>query len=77
MQKTVLSIAFAATLLLASAITPSLASDATPNGSESLSPPVPGADANHVPAHTPTSWYICLGRLKLCGPRHIECGRCN
>ena len=77
MQKTALSIAFAATLLIASALTPSLASNATPNGGGSLPAPVPGADTRDAPVHAPISWYMCVGRLKLCGPRHIECGRCN
>lgn len=77
MQKIASSIAFAATLLFASAFTPGIASDATPNHGGNLNAPVPGSDTKDVPAHAPISWYMCVGRLKLCGPRHIVCGRCN
>ncbi len=77
MQKIALSIPFAATVLFASAFTPSVASDATPNAGGNFTAPVPAADAKVAPARAPISWYTCVGRLKLCGPRHIVCGRCN
>jgi hypothetical protein len=77
MQKIALSIAFASTLLFASAFTPGVASDATPDIGGSFNSPVPAADAKAPPVHAPISWYMCVGKLKLCGPRHIQCGRCN
>jgi len=74
MQRTILSIAFAAVSLLCAGA--SLATTAPynlddPNGTAATSPAV-----QHE-AHGPLSWYMCVGTLKLCGPRHIQCGKYN
>lgn len=73
MQKLLLSAAFALTLACGSAFTPSVAASAI---DESMTAPVPTSDTQSHAQHAPIPWYMCAGKLKLCGPRHIVCGRC-
>jgi|GEM_PF-1895910 len=73
MQKTILSIAFAAVSFFSTGA--SLATTAPYNMDDPAN--APAAPANHNEAHAPLPRYMCVGTLKLCGPRHIQCGKCN
>jgi hypothetical protein len=77
MQKTVLSLVVA-TLILCTGLSTTAMAASTPSHEANLgNPPVTDSTAMEEKAHGPLPWYMCVGKLKLCGPRHIECGRCH
>ncbi|QNJ99740.1 hypothetical protein [Dyella telluris] len=78
MQKILLSIAFAAVSFACATASPSARAVTAPyNMDDPASAAATAPSSADRQTHAPLPWYMCVGTLKLCGPSHVQCGKCN